>query len=64
MLELIRSEIKFLAKKKDKAKNLIWLLKKFLIALDIHVLMKIGSWSLAADSMYNFLNTFFIYLDL
>lgn len=34
-----------------------------MIAVDVHVLLKYKSWSLAADSIFNFLNTFYNYLD-
>jgi hypothetical protein len=34
-----------------------------MIAIDIHVLLKYNSWSGAADSIYNFINTFYSYLS-
>jgi hypothetical protein len=34
-----------------------------MIAIDIHVYLKCGSFSLAADSMFNFLNTFYPHLN-
>ncbi|CDW72543.1 lupus brain antigen [Stylonychia lemnae] len=65
LVELIKKEIKSLTKYQHQlAKDTIWLLKKFLIAVDIHVFMKYRSWSNAADSIFTFLQTFQDYLEI
>jgi len=63
--ELLKMKKKqILAREASKSKeSLLFLLKKFMIAIDIHVFLSCGSWSNAADSMYNFLNTFYEYLN-
>jgi len=65
LIELIRREIKRLARHSEEPllKRMLWLLKKFMIAVDIHVLLGYRSWSGAADSLYTFLHTFFEYLE-
>ena len=64
MIELIKKELKVLKRSEDSSsKDITWLLKKFMIAIDIHVLLKYNSWSGAADSIFNFVNTFYVYLE-
>lgn len=60
MLELIKTQLKHLKKQTSskEIKEVIWLLSKFMIALDIHFYIKNGSISNAATSIFDFINVF------
>lgn len=67
LIELIKSKLKSLPpKSKDAIDNntsIRYLLKKFMIVLDVHVFLKNGSWSGAASSILQFLKAFYKFLD-
>ena len=58
MLELIKSELKSSNFDTPDHKLLKWLLRKFLLALDIHFYLKHFSLTLAITNLFDFLHTF------
>ena len=64
LVELISRELKALkTRTEDEAKDLAWLLRKFMIAVDAHVFLRNHAWSAAADSLFALISTFFEELD-
>jgi len=60
MIELIKIKKRIYKNREDQTKY--QLLCKFMLVLDIHFYLKCGMWSLAADSMFKFINSFYTVL--
>ncbi|TNV87997.1 hypothetical protein FGO68_gene76 [Halteria grandinella] len=64
MVELIKGELKIYKKREQtqSVKDVVWILSKFMLALDIHYYMRCGSIKSASKTTLDFLNAFSKYL--